>query len=388
MSDNTRDTEIVTPAAAAAPAATVVVDGLAPATTTEGIVPDVRDVPAALDQDAPAAPARRGLRAMLPRRSGKLTAGIVLVAGILLFTFVAPFFTQDPRSTANPRFLPPSTEHLLGTNHIGNDIFAQVAYGGQGSLMVGLVAGAIALVLSIVFGIVAGYRGRFTDEALSLVTNIMLVIPGLPLIIVISAYLQTRSLIIVAVILGLTAWPGAAIVLRMQAKSLRARDYVSAARVAGEKTPRIILVEIFPNLLPLLTAQFLGAVLLAILAEAGLSFLGLGPSGSITWGTILNQASANNALSLGMWWWFVPPGLLIALFGCGLALINFSLDEIINPRLRLGPAAVKSVRKARKAGLAADTDPDGAGSDAPDTDGGDRDGTGTDADDAKETVGA
>ncbi|SME90345.1 peptide/nickel transport system permease protein [Cellulosimicrobium cellulans J34] len=116
-------------------------------------------------------------------------------------------------------------------------------------------------------------------------------------------------------------------------------------------------MEIFPNLLPLLTAQFLGAVLLAILAEAGLSFLGLGPSGSITWGTILNQASANNALSLGLWWWFVPPGLLIALFGCGLALVNFSLDEIINPRLRLGPAAVKSVRKARKAGVGAGDDP-------------------------------
>jgi len=354
MADDTREAELVTPAADAAPADTVVVDGIAPPDTTPGIVPDV---PLGQDQGVPPVPARRGLRALLPRRSGKLTAGVVLVVAILLFTFVAPFFTQDPRSTANERFLPPSAEHLLGTNHIGNDIFAQVAYGGQGSLMVGLVAGAIALVLSIVFGIVAGYRGRFTDEALSLVTNIMLVIPGLPLIIVISAYLQTRSLVVVAVILGLTAWPGAAIVLRMQAKSLRSRDYVSAARVAGERTPRIILVEIFPNLLPLLTAQFLGAVLLAILAEAGLSFLGLGPSGSITWGTILNQASANNALSLGLWWWFVPPGLLIALFGCGLALVNFSLDEIINPRLRLGPAAVKSVRKARKAGVGAGDDP-------------------------------
>ena len=230
MADDTREAELVTPAADAAPADTVVVDGIAPPDTTPGIVPDV---PLGQDQGVPPVPARRGLRALLPRRSGKLTAGIVLVVAILLFTFVAPFFTQDPRSTANERFLPPSAEHLLGTNHIGNDIFAQVAYGGQGSLMVGLVAGAIALVLSIVFGIVAGYRGRFTDEALSLVTNIMLVIPGLPLIIVISAYLQTRSLLVVAVILGLTAWPGAAIVLRMQAKSLRSRDYVSAARVAG-----------------------------------------------------------------------------------------------------------------------------------------------------------
>ena len=315
-------------------------------------------------------------------RSKPGLAGIAILATLTLMALFAPWIVPYDASELSGRpFEPPSAEHLLGTNHIGNDIFAQVAYGGQGSLMVGLIAGAIALVLSTVFGIVAGYRGRFTDEALSLVTNIMLVIPGLPLIIVISAYLQTRSLVIVAVILGLTAWPGAAIVLRMQAKSLRARDYVSAARVAGEKTPRIILVEIFPNLLPLLTAQFLGAVLLAILAEAGLSFLGLGPSGSITWGTILNQASANNALSLGMWWWFVPPGLLIALFGCGLALINFSLDEIINPRLRLAPAAVKSVRKARRAGRGLDTD-------VRDRETGDATATGTTSDDAKESVGA
>lgn len=351
MADGTRNSEIVTPAADAAPSSSVVADGLPPTDTTPGLVPDIP----ADDQGVPPSVGPRGLRAMLPSKSGKLITGLVLVIGILVFTFIAPFFTQNPRSTENARYLEPSSEHLLGTNNIGVDIFAQLAHGGSGSLMVGLLAGVIALFLSLFFGIVAGYRGGWIDEGLSLVTNIMLVIPGLPLIIVISAYLQTRSLVVVGIILGVTGWAGSAIVLRMQAKSLRSRDYVSAARVAGEKAPRIILVEILPNLLPLLAAQFLGAVLLAILGEAGLSFLGLGPSGSITWGTILNQASSANSLALGLWWWFVPPGILIALFGCGLALINFSLDEIINPKLRQAPAAVKSVRKARKEGKGVDT---------------------------------
>ncbi|MFE4465145.1 ABC transporter permease [Oerskovia sp. NPDC056781] len=285
---------------------------------------------------------------MLPSRSGKLVAGLVLVIGIIAFSVIAPFFTQNPRSTENKQYLPPSSEHWLGTNHLGSDIFAQLAHGGGGSLMVGLLAGAIALVLSLFFGIVAGYVGGWTNEILSFITNVMLVIPGLPLVIVISAYLATRSLWIVALILGITGWAGAAIVLRSQAKSLRSRDYVSAAKVAGERAHRVILVEILPNLLPLLAANFLGAVLLAILGEAGLSYLGLGPSGSITWGTILNEASANGALARQMWWWFVPPGLMIALFGCGLALINFSIDEIINPKLRQAPDAVKRVREARK----------------------------------------
>ncbi|QIK84733.1 ABC transporter permease [Sanguibacter sp. HDW7] len=296
------------------------------------------------------APQRGGLKSFLPSFSGKLAIGLVLTLGITAFALIAPHVTQDPRNYDSDRFLPPGSGHLLGTNNLGADVLAQLAEGAAGSLMVGLVTGVIAILLSLVFGIVAGYLGGWTDEVLSLITSIMLVIPGLPLIIVIAAYLENRSLTVIAIILGLTSWAGPAIVLRTQARSLRNRDYVAAARVAGERPLRIITVEILPNLLPLLAAQFLGAFVAAILAEAGLSFLGLGPSGSLTWGVMLNQAMAHNAFQVGAWWWFVPPGLLIALFGCGLSLINFSIDEIINPKLRNAPAAVKSVRKARKAG--------------------------------------
>lgn len=291
---------------------------------------------------------RGGFRAMLPRRSAKLVTGIVLVVAIVLFGIIGPFFTQDPRFSGNPALAAPSADHLLGTTKLGYDVFAQIAAGTQGSLLIGLVAGGIAIVLSLVFGVLAGYVGGYRDEILSLVTNVMLVIPGLPLAMVIANYFNSRSWVLVALVLGITSWAGSAVVLRTQARSLRSRDYVYAAKVAGEKSFRVILVEILPNLLPLLAAQFLFAIISAILGEAGLSYLGLGATDNITWGTILNDAQTGQALGTGAWWWFIPPGVMIALLGCGLALINFAIDEIVNPKLRSAPEAARRVRKAAK----------------------------------------
>lgn len=291
---------------------------------------------------------RPGLRALLPRMTPKLTVGIILVVAIVLFAIIAPLFTQDPRDSQNPALSPPSAEHLLGTTKLGYDVLAQLAYGARGSLLVGLLAGGIAIVLSLIFGVLAGYLSGWREDVLALVTNIMIVIPGLPLVMVIAAFAPTRSWQLVAIVLGITSWAGAAYVLRLQTRSLRTRDYVYASRVAGERSLRIILVEIMPNLLPLLAAQFLFAIIFAILGEAGLSYLGLGPTDSITWGTILNEAQSGQALGQGAWWWFVPPGIMIALLGCGLALINFAIDEVINPKLRTAPAAARSVRRAAK----------------------------------------
>lgn len=313
------------------------------AALTEGPSPDDFVEAAIARQGGP-----RRLRDSLPRFDFKLGLGLFLTIAILLFAIFGRLVTQNPRYYGNPTFAKPSAQHLLGTNNLGADILAQLAEGARGSLLVGITAGFIAVVLSLFFGIVAGYVGGFVDEGLSLITNIMLVIPGLPLVIVIASYMESRSMWIIALVLGFTSWAGSAVVLRLQAKSLRNRDYVSAARVAGERTHRIILVEVLPNLLPLLAAMFLSAVVLAILSEAGLSYLGLGPSGAITWGTMLNQASQHNAFQVGAWWWFVPPGALIALLGTGLSLINFSIDETINPKLRAAPDAVRSVRKAEK----------------------------------------
>ena len=291
---------------------------------------------------------RGGWRAMMPTMSAKFVTGVVIVVTIVLFGIIGPLVTQNPRYSGNDALQPPSAEHLLGTTKLGYDVFAQLAHGTQGSLLVGIVAGLIAITLSLLFGVLAGYIGGWRDEGLSLVTNIALVIPGLPLAMVIATYFSTRSWLLVAFVLGITSWAGAAVVLRTQARSLRSRDYVYAAKVAGERSFRVILVEILPNLLPLLAAQFLFAIIFAILGEAGLSYLGLGATDSITWGTILNDAQSGQALGTGAWWWFIPPGILIALLGCGLSLINFAIDEIINPKLRVAPEAARRVRKAAK----------------------------------------
>lgn len=287
-------------------------------------------------------------RRVLPTSSPKFVVGASLVIAIVLFALVVPFFTQNPRSTDNAALLPPSAEHWLGTTKLGNDVFAQLAIGAQGSLLVGVIASVIAIVLSLVFGVLAGYLGGWREDGLALITNVMIVIPALPLVMVIASFVPQRTWQLVAIFLGITSWAGAAYVLRLQTRSLRTRDYVYASKVAGERSFRVILVEIMPNLLPLLTAQFLFALIFAILGEAGLSYLGLGPTDSITWGTILNDAQSGQALGRGAWWWFIPPGIMIAMLGAGLALINFAIDEVINPKLRNGPDAARRVRKAAK----------------------------------------
>jgi len=284
----------------------------------------------------PGSRVRSGWRSLMPRWSPKLGVGLALVVLISLFGALGPLFVGDPDTVRNIGMTAPGGEFLLGTTQTGQDVFSQLVHATRGSLQIGLLVGIMATLLSAVFGIVGGYVGGAVDEVFSLFSNVMLVIPGLPLVIVIAGFVPAaqRGWWTIAVVLAITGWAASARVLRAQTLSLRNRDYVSAARVAGEKPWRVVSVEILPNLLPLLASQFVFAVILAILSEAGLSFLGLGASNSSTLGTMLFYAQNGFALQKEAWWWFVPPGLVIALFGCGLSLINFSIDEIINPKLR------------------------------------------------------
>ncbi|MCE7083091.1 dipeptide/oligopeptide/nickel ABC transporter permease/ATP-binding protein [Streptomyces sp. ST2-7A] len=279
-----------------------------------------------------------GWRSLLPTPSPKLVIGLLLVLAIALFGLLGPLLVGDPDAIDSRGMTPPDAQNLLGTTRTGQDVLAQLAHATSGSLRIGLLVGIMATLLSALFGIIGGYLGGPVDEGFSLLSNVMLVIPGLPLVIVIAGFVPAnqRGAWTIAVVLALTGWAASARVLRAQTLSLRNRDYVAAAKVAGERPWRIVSVEILPNLLPLLASQFVFAVLAAILAEAGLSFLGLGASNSTTLGTMLFYAQNGFALQWGAWWWFVPPGLVIALFGCGLALINFGIDEIINPKLRTG----------------------------------------------------
>ena len=285
---------------------------------------------------------RRKTSSLLPSASPKLIIGLSIAGAIILFGAIVPFFVGNPTTVNDIGLTAPGPGHLLGTTQTGQDLFGQLAYATRGSLIIGFLVGIFAMILSAFFGVVGAYAGGWLDEAFSLITNVMLVIPGLPLVIVISAYVPQKSLLLLAGVLTITSWAGGARVLRAVTLSLRNRDYVAASRVSGEKTWRILTVEILPNLVPILASQFVFAIIFAILGEAGLSFLGLGSSGSLTWGTMLFYAQNGLALRLGAWWWFVPPGLLIAGFGAALSLINFSIDEIINPKLR------DQTRSARK----------------------------------------
>ncbi len=279
-------------------------------------------------------PARTRRRFGLPPMTAKLAIGLAIGGVILLFGMIGPLVLADPSEVDEIGLTGPGGAHLLGTTQTGQDVLAQLAHATRGSLTVGAVVGVLTLLLSGFFGVVGAYAGGWVDEVFSLFTNIMLVIPGLPLVIVVSSYVPDKSLWLVALVLSVTGWAGSARVLRGYTLSLRNRDYVLASTVAGEKRWRTLTVEILPNLIPLLASQVVFAVIFAILGEAGLSYLGLGATGSFTWGTMLYFAQNGLALRLGAWWWFVPPGLMLALFGAALSLINFSIDEIINPKLR------------------------------------------------------
>ncbi|MFI7049459.1 ABC transporter permease [Streptosporangium sandarakinum] len=273
---------------------------------------------------------------------------IKIGAGILVFfalmAVLGPLLIgTDPAATSEDGLQGPSAEHWLGTTQTGQDILVQIVYGARVSLGVGVLSALIATVLAVAVGLVGGYVGGAVDEALSVLTNIFLVLPALPLIIVLAGYLPQRGVASVAVVIAVTGWAWGARVLRAQTLSVRRRDYVQAARASGEGPLRIVFYEILPVLLPVIATSFLATVVAAILAEAGLSFLGLADLSTVSWGSMLYFAQNGQALLIGAWWWFIPPGLCIALIGTGLALVNFGIDEIANPRLR----TIKAPRKAR-----------------------------------------
>jgi peptide/nickel transport system permease protein len=268
-------------------------------------------------------------------RSRSLVAGTSIVGFFVLLAIFGPLFLTHPNQIGPADVAAPSLSHWLGTTEIGQDVFAQTVVSARDTLEIGLGAGLLATLVSIVIGIGGGYAGGFFDEALSLLSNVVLVIPTLPLVIVILAYVKAGGLLPIIVIIALTSWAAAARVLRAQTLSVRNREYVLAARASGERPWRIVLVEILPNELPIIVSNFIFGVIFAILTQAVLAFIGLGDPTLLTWGNMLSLAYSGEALSVGAWWWFIPPGLCIALLGMGFALINFSLDELLNPRLRV-----------------------------------------------------
>jgi peptide/nickel transport system permease protein len=270
--------------------------------------------------------------------SKKARVGIVVVALYVLVAIFAPLIA--PYTPTNGSFEPltnPSRDHLLGTNVGGQDILSQLIYGSRVSLLVGLLGGTLATLIALVIGMVSGYtEGTIVDDVLSFFTNVALVIPALPLIIVLVAYSDVRGIGLIVGVIAITSWAGAARSKRAQIITLRNRDFVTAAKFSGESAIRIVFAEIMPNMTSLVAAAFVGAATGAIGAEAGLAVLGLGSSDSVSWGTILYQANAAGAVSQGLFAWVFVPGLVLAVLITAMAFINFGIDLLSNPHLREG----------------------------------------------------
>jgi peptide/nickel transport system permease protein len=307
----------------------------------ELIVPEEKD----LDLD-------EGARGRGWLRSRKVVIGASLIG---VFVFIAVFGPMlapyNPSATGPASLAGPSTAHLLGTTNTGQDVLSQLLVGTRETLLVGFVAAAIGMGLAILIGVTAGFVGGMVDTVLSALINIFLVIPVLPLEIVLAGYLANRGWLGITLIISVTAWPFGARMLRVQTLSLRKRDYVEAARVAGERTWRIVGFEILPNLTAIIVTGFLFHVMFAIVVQTGLAFLGIGNPSAWSWGSILYWSQNDNAFLVGAWWWFVPPGLCLAVLGAGLAMVNLGIDEVINPRLA-GAPITRRHRLARLLGFA------------------------------------
>ncbi len=294
--------------------------------------------------------ARRGGGRILSalRRSPKATVGLVM---FLIFCIVASFphlFTsvKDPLAVGESApGLGPSGAHLLGTTSLGQDIWAQLIYGTRQSLIIALVAGAFATVLSVLVGVSAAYLGGVADGVLSMITNIFLVLPTFPLIIIFAAYAGKGTITVTLVVLVVTGWSYGANQLRAQTLSLRNRDFLESARVRGERRSYIIIFEVLPTMTSLIVANFLGAALYSVLTAAGLQFLGLGDQNSISWGVMLYRAEGYEALQSGSPLWSIAPGVCVALLGVSFALLNYAFDEVSNPALR--PVRRRRVRTSK-----------------------------------------
>ncbi|MFE7508811.1 ABC transporter permease [Promicromonospora sp. NPDC057488] len=279
-------------------------------------------------------------------RNGKVITGLVILGFFTLLALVGPWLSPyDPNQVSDALLSPPSVTHWLGTDHTGRDILSQIIVGARGVLVVGLVAGVSATVVGVLVGVTAGFIGGIGDESLSALSNMFLVIPQLPLIILIAAQLPSAGGLTVALVIGATGWAWGARVLRAQTLSLRKRDFVEAARANGERTWRLVLAEVMPNLTAVIASGFVGTVTFAVLSQVTLSFIGITPVSDWNWGTILFWAQNNLALQRGAWWWFVPAGACIALLGMALTLVNFGIDEIVNPRLRSTGLHARSLRR-------------------------------------------
>ncbi len=268
--------------------------------------------------------------------STKAKVGVYIIGVFVIVGIIGPYIAPYDPSTQVPTaaIAAPSAAHLLGTTSFGQDILSQLLVGVRATLVLSLLVGLIATTLSVIIGISAGFLGGWADEGLSLLSNVFLVLPSLPLLIVLLGYLPGHGDTPTILVLSFLGWPWGARVIRAQTLSIRQRDFVAAARETGDSAWRLIFFEVMPNEVSLIAASFVSTVIYAIGTSVALAFLGLADENSWTLGTILYWAGSQSALQANAWWWFVPPGVCVAALAAGLVLLNFGIDELGNPRLR------------------------------------------------------
>ncbi len=269
-------------------------------------------------------------------RNNKLRVGLTVVLGFLVLALIGPYLARNaPLDYVNPLGAePPSAAYWFGTTTFGQDVFAQFVHGLRATFLVGAIGGGLGTLLGVLIGFTAGYRGGLVDEALNMLTNMVLVIPTLAVLLIITAYLEVRGVFTESVFIGLTSWPWVARAIRAQTFSLRSREFVDLARLSGMKPWKIVFSEIAPNMMSYLLLVFILQFGGATLNAATLDFIGLGPTTGISLGLMMNNAVLWGALLLGFWWWFIPPGLAITMIVGALYITDVGLDEVFNPKLR------------------------------------------------------
>jgi peptide/nickel transport system permease protein len=283
---------------------------------------------------------RRMTRALTSNRKATVGAALLLIFGLVAL-FPGVIAHDDPEAEIYGRALGPSAQHLLGTTAFGQDLFAQVVWGTRPVLLIALGAGLGTTILATLIGVAAAYLGGIWDGVFGLIIDVLLVIPAFPLLIIIGSYLHGAGTDVMIAVITLVSWSYTARQLRAQALSLRSRDFLEAAKVRGERSLYIIVVEIIPTMTSLLMASFLTNALYAVLFSSSLQFIGLGNPNVTSWGTMLYWAENNEAFQTGQALWIIVPGLCIVALGTAFALLNYAFDEIGNPALR----PVRSMRR-------------------------------------------
>ena len=260
--------------------------------------------------------------------------GLSLILAFIIIALVAPWLAPyHPRALVGTSFLPPTEKHLLGTDQVGRDIYSGLIWGTRISLMVGLLASAFAVAIGTTIGLLSGYYRGPLDSVLMRITDLFITLPNLPFILILAALIG-RNIWNIIFVIAIIGWTGTARMVRSQTLSIKERPYVEAARSIGARDRQIVIRHILPNVFPLVFANAIIGTVDSILAESGLSFLGLGDPTQPSWGMILHYANEAGALATGRWWFIIPPGVCIMLVTIGFAFSSYSLDQILNPRLR------------------------------------------------------